>query len=115
MLLHHQQDQRGDNVQRGNHDDQADGEGDGHLFQPQRGKERTVHGRPVVGEVLIAKLGRDRLRDPRRRVDVVDAKLDQIDLALGKHPFGRRQRDKPGGRIELVEAKTEDAGQTQRT
>ena len=92
VLLHHQQDQRRDDVQRGDHDDQADGERDRRSSRATAPRTATCSCRPSPAvDVLGAEPRRNRLRDLRRRVDVVDAQLDQIDLCPCRAAAWRRR------------------------
>ena len=113
MLLHDEEDERRDDVQRRDHDDEADCQRDGHLLEAERGEERLVHLGPVLRHVVRSEPIGNRRGNPRRRVDVVDAQLNQIDVRLAEEPLRHVEREEAVGGIELVEAEAEEAGDAQ--
>ena len=82
-LLHHQQDQRRDDVQRGDHDDEADGDARSPSSRATAPRRATGSCRPSPAAMILgAELRRDAVRDLRRGEDVVDAQLDEVRLVL---------------------------------
>ena len=105
VLLHHEQDQGGHDVEGGHHHDEADGDPDGELLEPERGEEALVGHDPVGGDVAVAEVGHDHGGDPSHRVDVVHAHLDQRGgVAAGEEPLGEGQGHPGPLGVELEEA-----------
>ena len=93
-LLHHEQHQRRDDVERRDHDDQADRDRDRHLLEPQRREQRLVHVGPVLRQVVGPERRRNVVGDLLRREHVVDAELDEV----GLRPCRARARPRRGER-----------------
>ena len=97
VLLHDQQDQRRDDVERGDHHDEPDGQRDGDLLERQRLRRATGSCRSSPAARYWSPETRgDRLRDLRRREDVVDAQLDQVDLSLPNSRLATSSDDEAG-------------------
>ncbi len=113
MLLHHHQDERRDDVERGDHDDERDGERDGLALERQGAEQRLVHVGPVLGQVIAFADAVDARGNLRRRPDVVDTQLDEVDVGLAEDAHRVVDRDEAVGRIELGQAQLERAGDAQ--
>ena len=107
-LLHDQQDERRDDVERGDRHDQADGDRDDHLLEPQRREERPVHVGPVLHPVVGAERRGNAIGNRRRLVGVEHLHLDQVGR-LVHQPLGDRDRDETRRGVVVVQAKAEDA------
>src|SRR5262245_39584892 len=108
-LLHHKQNERGDDVQRGDDDDEADGDGDRHFLEAERRKQRLVQIGPILRDIHAAQSLGHVIGDARRVVDVVHAKLNQLDHVHAGQPLAEGQGHEAVRGIELIQTEVVDA------
>ena len=111
--LHHQHDERGDDVQRRDDYDEADCDRDAHLLQPHGPEEGRVQPRPVVRHVARPQQVRNRIRHRLRRHRILDPQLHHRHALCVEEPSGRIQRDEAERLVVLEQPQPEDADHLQ--
>ena len=91
-LLHDEQDQRRDDVERGDHHDEADGDGDGHLLEPERREQRPGSFGPVSRNVAGPNCSLIAFATAGAAIDVVDAHSIEIRTWPDRQALGHVER-----------------------
>ncbi len=110
-FFHHHHDQGDQDVERGDEDDQADGDKGDEALEPQGMEESFVLLHPVGGHEAFAGGVFEFARDGVGLVDVIDAELDDRDeIAEAEEALSVGETREGPGRIVIKEAGVEDSG-----
>ncbi len=98
------------NIQRGNEDNQSDGDERHHPLQPQGVKDCAVLLHPVGRHETLAGSGLQLLSDLRRVVDIVDLEFQhRHNIAQVEQLLRVGERDEGPGTVVLIETRREDS------